>query len=718
MKHLAKWALILTALLPLVVGTYVLFPYVFPKVLVFRGIVFLCIGIVSFLVVSDSVFRANTKERLRKFWARPGGKTLVGLGCATGISTIFAFDRTMAFWGTVERGEGFIGFLFLIAYIGLLLIFFTKKEWIRFFVLSLGTGCILFIVEMSQIGKGINRPGSLVDNPIFLATYFLFCLFAALVVYRQGKIHKHIFLQWGAIVSACISCVGILFTGSRGVLVGSIVGVGVALWHSDTTIGRRRVWRSVSVRSLVVGITMLGVVLLGSFIATRHELFWKRIPGFSHIVRLSFSDPTFQSRRILAGSALAAVNPDAFGIGRLMFGWGPDNFIYAWEHTYNPRIYQYDPSMFDRAHNRLLDVVTMTGIVGIFLYLSVWFFLFREIVKKTKESAFLGFSMLFFATAFFVQNLTSFNVLVTFVCWGVFLAYVFFQEDNHREQTSRSSSGLSLVCVCLIVTVVLVYGWMFFFCTVVPYRQMQKYQHAVSGKTDKGRLLSDRSIFYPDSVAQGAIREQFLRAETDAYDAGTRETLFLVTALARQEEYLEKHPYQVSWLLLSGKAYRMLGIIGKNDTLLSMAKERYVRVLALMPERQSARYAYAIALMSAGEETASVQLLRETVALNPGLLDAEYRLAQGLMNLRNPQYTEALENFERALSGAKDVQPKYTIWAYQEMMDYFYSRNDSKRFRTVIQRLAEIDRSQEGIYRSIDAYIDSRGTIPSLRLSR
>lgn len=718
MRSLAKWALLAIALLPLVIGTYVLFPYVFPKVLVFRGVVFFCICIASFLGLLDATFRAEAKDRARKLWAHPIGKSFVGFACAAGMSTLFAFDRTRAFWGTVERGEGFVGIVFILAFIALLSLFFAKKEWIRFFILTLGTGFVLFIVEVSQIMQGVARPGSLVDNPIFLAAYFLFCIFSAAVVYHQGKIQRRPLLRWGAVLSGSVSILGILFTGSRGVLIGCIAGIFIALWHWALVEGRRQAWKSVSVRSLVIGLTVIGIVLVGSFAATRQELFWKRIPGFSHIARLSGSDATFQSRRILAGSAIAAVNPDVFGVRRLVFGWGPDNFIYAWEHTYDARIYQYDPSMFDRAHNKLLDVVSMTGSVGLLAYLSIWYFVFREIVKKGKDSVFLGSAMFFFATAFFVQNLTSLDVLVTFVCWAVFVAYVLSRESDHRPVPLQGDTRVSPVRVGLITGVVLVFGWMFFYCTVVPYRQMQKYQHAVSGKTEKARLLTDTSIFSPDTVAQGAIREQFLRAETDAYDTGSGSVQFLTAALVRQEEYLKKHPYMVSWLLLTGKGYRILGTMEKNTTLLGQAKERYVRVLSLMPQRQSARYAYAIALMAAGEERASVQVLRETVASNSGLLDARYRLAQGLMNLRTPEYREALELFESALGGGKDVQPAYTVWAYQQMVSHFSQANDVRRFRIVIQRLVKIDRSQEELYRNIDAYIEAQGVIPSLTVSR
>ncbi len=432
MKTILKWSLLLTGLMPLVYSAGSLFPYIFPKALFFRFCI--VVAIVAFCVACsvNNAFRNEMIVKIKSLWKHSVFKIMTLMYAGMVVSTIFAFDTYMAMFGNIEREEGFLGLLFFYVFFVLITMVFERKDWLRFFAVNMFTGGILFFVELNQsLVDNNSRPGSLTDNPIFLATYFVFVIFCAFVIYRAGQKRKNLLVVVGAVSSIVILFVGIFITQTRGTLLGMFIGAVVAFVYFGMTSENVTVYKNISLRKFfVIGLIAFGLVAT-VFISTRHADVWTHIPGLSRIAQISSTDATTQARFVNASIALHAVNPKEATVMRSLFGWGWDNYVYAWQKFYNPALYKYDAALFDRAHDRVLDVLLMTGIVGFVLYIGLWIAFFREAIKKGKKFSVEIAMFIFWGVAFFLQNLTVFDTLVTFITFYAMFAYLTYETRQN-----------------------------------------------------------------------------------------------------------------------------------------------------------------------------------------------------------------------------------------------------------------------------------------------
>ena len=435
MKSVLKWTLLLTGLMPLVYSADSLFPFIFPKALFFRCLIFLASIFFCIICGTDSEYRNEIIQKAKSYWKHSVFKFMTLLYGSLVLSTVFAFDRYMAMFGNIEREEGFVGLLFFYIFFVLLVFVFEKKDWFRFFAVNIFTGGILFLVEFNQaVFQNIVRPGSLTDNPIFLATYFLFVIFSAVVIYKAGSQKKNMLVMLTCVFSIIISLAGIFMTETRGTLLGMFVGVFAALVYFGFSGKNVPVIKNITTRKLTIIVLVVFGCLMALFVFTRHASVWASVPGLNRIAEISSTDNTTQARFVNASIALHAVNPKEASVVRSLFGWGWDNYVYAWQQFYNMKLYRFDPSLFDRAHNKLLDVLLMSGFCGLFLYLGVWFAFFKEAIKKGKKFSVEIALVIFWGVSYFLQNLTVFDTLVTFITFYAAFAYLTYET---RENTNK-----------------------------------------------------------------------------------------------------------------------------------------------------------------------------------------------------------------------------------------------------------------------------------------
>ena len=429
MKKALTWVLLAIAFVPLIYSDVALFPSMSTKTLFLRGIVFIASCLFTWLLISNRTYRDTAIAKVKQVTRNPIAISVLASFAILGLSTIFAFDRHVAFLGNVERGEGFVGLAILIVIFFLTSIVFEKKEWRIFLQLSIVSGWILFIGEIVQKLQGVDRPDFLVGNPIFLAAYFLFVIFAACRIYSEGKKTDNGFTKFVGISSICISVVGVLITQTRGVMLGIGAGLLVALayislrFRKEGTEGKR-----FSKRAAVFLVIVL--FLGGVFASTRHASFWQHVPGLDRVAQISSTDATTRARFINFQIALDSVSPKHESLHRVVLGWGWDNYTYAWEKYYIPSIYAYDKAMFDRAHDKLLDMLVMNGALGLIAYLAVWCTLFYALFKIGRRDPWFAVVGLFWGVAFFVQDLSAFDALVTYVCFYAVLSLTLYESRN------------------------------------------------------------------------------------------------------------------------------------------------------------------------------------------------------------------------------------------------------------------------------------------------
>ena len=429
LRKISVWLLMATALIPLVFDPMMLSPYLSPKILFLRGIAFFSSLLLTYLLLfSDK----NQKEKLLLsigkifkdpiFWAIFVNIVLLG------ISTFFAFDKSVAFFGNIARGEGFITFftIFLL-YINLRLLF-REKEWKMFFIISSIASVLIFLIEIIQ-AFSTSRPHALSGNPIFLGGYLLFAIFSGILLlkYRNGKNNTTISIL--GYVSIFSGAIGVFLARSRGPLLALVLGaIGVFVFFlllKDKTKNVKNKMRRISSVTLVILIIFSGLVFL-----TRSSSFWKNVPGIDRLVQTSSSDSTTESRVLFTKDSIQAFFSDK-NVDRMTFGWGWDNFTFFWAQNNDPKIFYYDEASVDRSHNKFVDVLVMSGILGLISYLFIWFFFVKESLKLVSSDSTTAVAFVFLIISYLVNLLFSFDTPTTL--YLLFVAMAFLGELNYEK---------------------------------------------------------------------------------------------------------------------------------------------------------------------------------------------------------------------------------------------------------------------------------------------
>ena len=170
------------------------------------------------------------------------------------------------------------------------------------------------------------------------------------------------------------------------------------------------------------------LVFSGLLVLTRESALWKNIPGINRIVAIGSQDATTQSRLVMARATYQAFLQEP--VKQKLFGWGQDNFIFAWNKYYTPDLFSFDSGLFDRAHNKLLDMLIMHGIIGLLSYLFLWVMAFLAVVKLRVGYG-IRTMVLLFLVSYFIANLFAFDTLVTYINFFAVLAFIMSYDVRH-----------------------------------------------------------------------------------------------------------------------------------------------------------------------------------------------------------------------------------------------------------------------------------------------
>jgi O-antigen ligase len=426
MKKAAIWTTILSALTPLIISPNLVTYATGGKTTFVRGIVFCVIALITAIIFFEKKQEARMQvlAKISRVGKHPLFVVVAINILLLAISTLFAFDTSSAFFGEPFRAEGF---LTIFAFFGLffsMAVLLEKKEWDRYFLLTTLVAAGMFLVELRQAILGMVRPDSLAGNPIYLASYFLFALAAAGFVYLRGRNANSNAYKYFGITIAVTTTIGILLTKSRGAIISLAIAVLVALfigWYKGKHIqlGKKTL-------RFFAGIALLvGVVFSILFVSTMKAPFWQRVPGLNRLADISFSETTVVSRMKFTQTSVQGFFQDR-DAKKLLIGWGPENYLYFFQSHYDPLIYRYEQALTDRAHNKLVEVLVMTGIVGLLSYLAVWFFLFKYSFRLLRQRFGAGLIVIFFLVAYFINNLFAFDVTMTYLSFFSVAAYLIY----------------------------------------------------------------------------------------------------------------------------------------------------------------------------------------------------------------------------------------------------------------------------------------------------
>jgi len=447
-----KGILYLILLTPLLISSKYLFPFITTKTIYFRLLVELAVLIYASLATLAPRFRPKMNKLS---WLIIIFVSIIFLTGLTGVN----FYKT--FWGTIERGEGFLTLSHLMVYFLLLIwTFKSKKEWLNFL-----TGIVLvgFFVNLyalfQKIGvqnfflfgritnSGGNRLSATIGNAAFLGAYSLSLFWLNFLQFLKRKnIYAKIFFALNGLLTFFI----LFNTQTRGALlawifVSTLLSIFYLFKNNDKT------------KKIIAGGFLFVILFSSFFIYLNKDSAWiKKSDTLYRLTNISMNDITTESRLDAWDSSWKGWR-DKFILG---YGW--ENYNVAFNKYFHAEIYKDAGSQlwFDRAHNTIFDIAVTTGIFGLINYLLIFGLAIYILFKKIKRDFDLSIILIALLTAHFLQNIFVFDVLANYITlFSVFAltCWLSFKPEKNLEEDKPENFNIIYLMIVIVLMAFLSY---------------------------------------------------------------------------------------------------------------------------------------------------------------------------------------------------------------------------------------------------------------------
>ncbi|MBP9855809.1 MAG: O-antigen ligase family protein [Candidatus Pacebacteria bacterium] len=412
LKYFVYGGLFILTLLPLLVISDLLFPFIAGKGFFFRIVVELILAAWILLALRDQQYRPRRSPLV---WA--GAIFIIILI----LATIFGVDPLKSFWSNFERMEGLSLYLHLAAYFTVLISMFKSEKWWRyFFFTTLGVSIVVSLHAIRQLLglTDIHQGGARIDanfgNASYLAVYLLFHLFLSAWLWASSKVKNY----YGLVALALLWLVQLVLlyhTATRGAIIGFILGIMV----TALIIGFKKGGRA---RALALAVPVIILIGAGTFYLIRNTELVQKSPVLERFANMSLSEGTVQSRFLIWRLSLSGVGENP------ILGWGPENYNIVFNKYYDARLWPQE-QWFDRSHNIYLDWLIHAGLLGLISYLSILALAFWSLIKIIKNNpsqllaGSLGVGLL---VSYMVHNFFVFDNLVSYFLFLSVIGYIHY----------------------------------------------------------------------------------------------------------------------------------------------------------------------------------------------------------------------------------------------------------------------------------------------------
>lgn len=392
-----------------------IFPFIVPKILVFRSLVALMMGGYILLLF------INWQEFKPRFSAL---NLAVAIFLASfSVSTFAGVDSYHSFWDNHERMLGLFTIFHYISYYFICSsVLRDWTEWRKALRIFMIAGSIVMFVGVLQhyksgilLNADVARVASTLGNSIYVGGYGLFLTFVSFLLFikESNKTWK-----WIEACAGVLAMIGLFFSGTRGSILGLVAGMGIAV------LGYIIVLRDFSkIRKILIGVAVAGAVVIVLLYVFRQTEFVQKIPAVGRTINTSFESVKDSPRWIAWEVAVQSWKQ------RPMFGWGPNNFFYAFNMYYQPRSlrFGYGETWFDNAHNIIMNTLAVQGAVGLASYLLIFavaIFTLASARRKNILEPHLAVVGISFLVAHLTQNVTVFENPTSYLYFMFWLAMV------------------------------------------------------------------------------------------------------------------------------------------------------------------------------------------------------------------------------------------------------------------------------------------------------
>jgi O-antigen ligase len=412
----------------------------------FRILVELTLPVYAFLVVSAPGARPHLRN--------PVTLAVLAFFCVNVVSAALGVNAMRSFWSTFER----LGGVFTLAHVTLLYFYIlalaqTRQLYWHRLILAFHVAASLVALNVFMViitgnhfwffDNRYPRVSGTFGNPIFLSSYLIIPVFLAACSCVRETIQwkKALYVLCGA-----LQIYAIVMSATRGAILGLAAGAALALvtyflGSSDAAMRRRA--------SFTAAACVCALALLVGF---RDAL--PRDAALRRVFQLG--DGASTSRLIQWKSALHGYldNP--------LLGVGPENYYVIASKYFDPQIYLYDGTWFDKPHNYILEILVTTGALGCLAYLGILALsalILRAAYRRSRLNLAECCALLGALAAYQVQNLFAFDTVhsgAMFFGLTAFLAALWVPpQDNVVERPPTANLRLALASFLLLVPLVL-----------------------------------------------------------------------------------------------------------------------------------------------------------------------------------------------------------------------------------------------------------------------
>ncbi|MEK7619983.1 MAG: O-antigen ligase family protein [Patescibacteria group bacterium] len=556
------------------------------------------------------------------------------------LASAFGVDPTLSFWSSFDRLTGVVFWFHLSALFvvgsGILR---TSEDWRRLFFCSTFVGFFVSVFHLLSFagfdGVWLVNRSATIGNSTFFAVYILFQLaFSLLILVRASGIWRAY-----AIFVAIVFAMAIYTSEAQAVILSSVGGLVLIV----ALMGVRR-----GKAARVVGISIIAVLVLAFFVGL-----------------LGLFQPSSAVRQWLiehsSGSRFTLWEIAGKGIeDRPLLGWGSENFGSVFTQYYNPCFGSFAcgaQNLFDRAHNKVLDVLVETGVVGLLGYLAIFVAAIWSLWRRNWEprDALIPMVVTGALAAYVVQDLVALDVPLTLL-FLVFLLLFTDQTGSTAVLAGKKRRFMPMavpVCVTIFVLVV------FFVNVIQPLRANLSVAQWFEADSDTERLaaldratglskvgIEDRLAFMARQSA-GKLWIESIKGEAMTDEAGEETVLLYDRLLAFEQTHSLSLSVQTQLgfvLHTSGKFFDE-DAFQAAENVLQEAIDRY-------PNHPQPRWALASVYLEQGKMEQAIAITQAAFDLDPAVVESH------IQRLIAVKFSQNQELFMRYVQEAMALSPE------------------------------------------------------------
>lgn len=579
------------------------------------------IFLVEILVIAIAFILFNKNAKL-KVLKSPISLGLVLLFISLLISSFFGVDFISSFWSKITRATGLFYFLHLGMFYFFIVMFFKEKTHIRdlisVFVVSTAVfsiGSVLSIDGFNLIYQNRNfNGGFLFGNSTFSAMYmyvgFILSLYYAYSTPKNKRKFWHYVLPVIILLGPVFFNYDVILGGADILnhpsnIMGSAMASTIALVFS--TILLALIWgisklKSVKTRRFIT----YGMSILGLLIATFAIYSLLTPAGF---IQNQYAKMSSNARPIVWQLSEEAIKE------RPTFGYGVDNFGYAFEDHYDNRLLEQangSEPWFDRAHNVFIDQAVETGRLGVAIYILAYLLIVGSMLyvllrSKKRDEQVLAIFILVYFVGHLMELQTAFDTVISYMPLAMmagFATLLFHQTYTENVGEKSEWTVPEPLKYLLGLGFIVIFGGLFFVGTLPILRsniangevrtigssekRPPLYEILFNTPMDKAGILTRTFSDFKGGISQ---KPEVLAKEKWVENFKKESNLFA----KGYQEHLEKHPNDYRARLNLTNLYIYDQLFGQQH--LEEARSQALKAIELVPQAPQAYWHIAVSYL-------------------------------------------------------------------------------------------------------------------------